>query len=208
MIKYTAENSVTFYKKRLKFKGLNSLFSAINDSLSRYLSEFSFAFEYPAAPEASDNGNPPAAAGTNLYVIIKNNHDTATAGMFNAQLYSSFAVPVYEYLIEGIENRLSENYLIACDLVTISDIKQINRIASRANAVLKSFFERRKTLLTEIHVKFLIEGKKISVQQEFNPLTIRLLDINRPDLLEFAYNNSPNLKKYSNFILEVIKNYD
>lgn len=209
MFKYLPPDSVVYHSQKLKFKGLDKVFQQINELVAKYISGFSINPDSAANIEnllpgvSESNKDRP-----HLYVCVQNNHNEMTSGIFNTEKYSPFLIPVYEYLIEGTGNKIGENLLLASGLITPGEIRQLNRVASKVNVILKSFFERRDLLLVEWMLKFRIQGQKIQMIPEFNPITLKLLNPGSPDLLNFAYNKSLNFKKYSLFILEAIYHND
>ncbi|NUN07975.1 MAG: hypothetical protein HUU54_02245 [Ignavibacteriaceae bacterium] len=209
MFKYLPPDSVVYHSQKLKFKGLDKVFQQINELVSKYIAGFSINPDSAGNIENLLSGTSISLKDRpNLYVCVQNNHNEKTSGIFHTGRYSPFLVPVYDYLIEGTGDKISENLLFASGLFSPGEIRQLNRVTSKVNVILKSFFERREILLVEWMLKFRIQGQKIQMIPEFNPLTLKLLNPGSPDLLNFAYTKSLNFKKYSFFILEAIYHND
>jgi phosphoribosylaminoimidazole-succinocarboxamide synthase len=61
-------------------------------------------------------------------------------------------------------------------LATPEELKLINRMASKVNVVLKSFFERRNLKLVDFTLEFGRQSGKILLGDEISPDTCRLWD--------------------------------
>ena len=72
---------------------------------------------------------------------------------------------------------LNEYHIVALGIATPAEFKQINRITSKANAVLRSLCDRRKLMLAELQLEFGRYKEAIVIGDELSPVTIRFLDM-------------------------------
>lgn len=209
MFKYLPPDTVTYGSQKLKFKGMDMLFGQINEFIIRYIGGYSVPTEYPLNGENTGSGMLMAnEEKPDVYVCILNYYDVSTSLIFNTPAFYPLLLPAYHYLIPGSNQKVGESLILSSGLFSPVEIRQINRVASKVNAILKSYFDRREKKLIEILIRFRIQKDKLAIIPEFNPLTIKLLDPLNPDLLNFAYTKSLNFKKYSNFVLEAINHND
>jgi phosphoribosylaminoimidazole-succinocarboxamide synthase len=71
---------------------------------------------------------------------------------------------------------LNEYHVLAMGLATPEELKLVNRMASKVNVVLKSFFERRSLKLVDFTLEFGRQSGKILLGDEISPDTCRLWD--------------------------------
>ncbi|MCH7827963.1 MAG: hypothetical protein IIC75_08355, partial [Bacteroidetes bacterium] len=117
-------------------------------------------------------------------------------------------LPVFEYHYGKASNNLiSESHLISFNLINFEKLKIVNRICSKVNAVLRSYFERRGEFLGEVTCSFGEHGNKIYLINDFTPVSLKILDLNKNNNSIDPYNliTSSNLSKYTDFILKIIK---
>jgi phosphoribosylaminoimidazole-succinocarboxamide synthase len=86
--------------------------------------------------------------------------------------------PIFEYRLkdEAGEFLVTETYLYALQLVTPDEFRTINRLASKVNAVMKSFLERRGLTLVDITMKFGKYKGVIMLGDEISPENITVID--------------------------------
>lgn len=71
---------------------------------------------------------------------------------------------------------LNEYHVLAMGLATPEELKLINRMTSKTNVVLKSFFERRNLKLVDLTLEFGRHNGQILLGDEISPDTCRLWD--------------------------------
>ena len=72
---------------------------------------------------------------------------------------------------------INKSHIIAFELATADELKVIERLASKTNAVLKSFFLRRKIKLVDFKLEFGRYKSKIILGDEVSPDTCRFWDV-------------------------------
>ncbi len=86
--------------------------------------------------------------------------------------------PVFEYLLkdENGEKFVNESYLYALQCVTPDEFRTMNRLASKVDAVMKSFMERRGFTLVDITMKFGKYKGVIMLGDEISPENMTVID--------------------------------
>ncbi|MBI4810329.1 MAG: hypothetical protein HY800_02580 [Ignavibacteriales bacterium] len=87
--------------------------------------------------------------------------------------------PIIEhYLNNGQRSSswINEYHVYALAIATPEEFKQINRIASKANAVLRALCDRRQLVLSDIQLEFGRYKGQIILTDELSPTTCRFLD--------------------------------
>lgn len=88
--------------------------------------------------------------------------------------------PVIEFYLKNNERNdpmINQTHLIAFQLATQDEVRIIERLTSKINAVLKSFFLRRNLKLVDFRLEYGRYKNKILVGDEISLDTIRLSDI-------------------------------
>ncbi len=86
--------------------------------------------------------------------------------------------PIFEYLLkdETGEHAVNETHLYALQMVTPDEFRTMNRLASKIDAVMKSFLERRGFTLVDITMKFGKYKGVIMLGDEISPENITAID--------------------------------
>ncbi|MFQ5602551.1 MAG: phosphoribosylaminoimidazolesuccinocarboxamide synthase [bacterium] len=120
--------------------------------------------------------------------------------------------PVLEYYLKGDEKQdpmVNEHHIVAFEYATAEELKQIERLAKKTNAVLKSFFYRRNIVLVEFKLKFgRNKSGKITLADEISPDTCRLWNIESEDKLnkkKFMPGKDKAIEAYEEVLSRVFK---
>jgi len=92
--------------------------------------------------------------------------------------------------------------LIAFDVCAVEEFKMMKRICSKLNAVLKSFFERRNSILTEVSCNFGKCDDKIFIVGDFTPKSLK---ISSENINPYDLQTTSKFKKYIDNFLGIIK---
>ncbi len=86
--------------------------------------------------------------------------------------------PIFEYLLkdETGEHFVNDTHLYALQLVMPDEFRTMNRLASKIDAVMKSFMERRGFTLVDITMKFGKYKGVIMLGDEISPENITVID--------------------------------
>jgi len=140
-------------------------------------------------------------------VKILNVADKRTAKIFNIKESEVLNLPVFEiHTGNGKDTLISESHLIAFDLCTVEQMKLINRICSKVNAVLKSFFERRGYILAEANCHFGKYDEKIFLVDDFTPKSLKIIPLNKSEksIDPYKFSTSAEIKHYTNHLFNIM----
>ncbi len=86
--------------------------------------------------------------------------------------------PIFEYLLkdETGEHLVNDTHLYALQIMTPDEFRTMNRLASKIDAVMKSFMERRGFTLVDISMKFGKYKGVILLGDEISPENITAID--------------------------------
>ena len=198
----------TVYGKKLRYKNLAEDFTAFNQFFFEYLNTFNIPTVFV---EKTDSITLRYSRHNLLlfYVRISNYVDEHYYKVFSKPLWDAYSIPVIEYYhVNYPLTVISQNHIIALGLTGVDELKLINRLCTKINAVLKSFFERREQYLVSTDCFFGKTNDKFVVCGEFNPLHLRYID--RNDMQNatenlFDFRDSNRLKKKSENLLSIIR---
>jgi len=192
--------------KKVKVKNLGEKFAAINSFFFDYLKEY----HVPAAFVKLHNKTTLKFIKHTrfpFYIKIVNVIDKRTAKIFNKKENDILNLPIFEiHFGEGKDTLITESHLISFDLCTNEDIKVINRICSKVNAVLKSYFERRGYLLAEASCSFGKFEEKIFLVDDFTPRSIKVIPFNKNNngIDPFKFNTSAEIRHYTDQLFNLM----
>lgn len=193
-------------KTRFRSKNIGELNAKINSFFLGYVQQFNIPvplFEYQSPNVISHQTLELFPFG----LKVLNVYDKKNSRIFLKKELEVLQVPLYEFYVgEFLEHFVGENHISSLELSTAIEIKMIQRIASKANAVLKSFFERRNITLMELNLLFGKSEDKIFLIGDFSPIKLKLLSeslINQ-SINPYKISSSQLLKKYSEIIYEQI----
>jgi len=142
-------------------------------------------------------------------IKILNTLDKRTAKIFNHKEGEILNLPIFEYHYGGNKDSIiSESHIVAFDLCPIEDLRLMTRICSKINAVLRSFFERRNLILSELSCIFGKNSDKFFLVEDFSPQSLKVISPDRTLKLPDPYKlTTPvDVKKYSDFLINLLKN--
>ena len=191
---------------KIKCKNLGEKFASINSYFLEYLKEY----HIPGAFIKLEGKNSLLFQKHDKFqfsVRILNLIDKRTARVFDKKEFDPLVLPLFElHHGNGKDSLISESHLIAFDLCNIEEIKIINRICSKINAVLKSFFERRNSQLAEVTCYFGKNEDKIFLINEFTPSSLKVIpfikDNNFIDPYKFA--TASEIKQYTDHLFNLM----
>ena len=139
-------------------------------------------------------------------IRILNAADKRIAKIFSIKTGSALDLPVLEYHFgDSKDSMITESHLISFNLCSYDDLKLMNRLCSKINAIIKSFFERRNEFLVELTCGFGKFEGKIFLIDDFSPISIKILknesDGKLPD--PYKIETPAQMKKYSDHLLHL-----
>ncbi len=190
--------------KKISSKDIGANFAKINIHFLDYLKEY----HVPVASVKLIDENTIKFLRYNeikFSVRILNYIDRRTAKIFNKKEFEILDLPLYEYIYgDGEDNIVSESHLISFNLINFEHLKIVNRICSKVNAILRSYFERRGEFLGEVTCSFGEHGNKIYLVSDFTPVSLKILNLNNNSIDPYKLDTPSNVRKYTNFILNLI----
>lgn len=139
-------------------------------------------------------------------IRILNAADKRIAKIFSIKTGSALDLPVLEYHFgDSKDSMITESHLISFNLCSYDDLKLMNRLCSKINAIIKSFFERRNEYLVELTCGFGKFEGKIFLIDDFSPISMKILknesDGKLPD--PYKIETPAQMKKYSDHLLHL-----
>ena len=117
-----------------------------------------------------------------IEVCVHNMASTSLAQRFGVDEGATLDFPIIEYFLKRAQlghPMINETHALALGYARTEDIRAIGRMASKANAILKSMFERRGLLLVEFKLEFGSVGDNIYIGDEISPDTCKIWDKKR-----------------------------
>jgi len=191
---------------KIKSKNLGEKFAAINSFFLDYLKEY----HIPCSFLKLENKTCLKYLKHDKYpfsVRILNVIDKRTSRIFHKREFDNLPLPVFElHYGNGKDTLISESHLISFDLCNIEDYKIINRICSKINAVLKSFFERRNSLLAEVTCHFGKLDDKIYLLDDFTPASLKVIPLNKDNHFvdPYKFATSAEIKHYTDHLFNLM----
>jgi len=175
--------------------------------VSAFFYDYVKEYHIPTAYESTLENHNLKLAPTELfpvYVKIRNTSNKELSKIFGLGKNTPLQIPVFEnYLSTDSNYQLNDHHIISFNILPLSDFKMIGRIATKVNVILKSYFERRNLLLSEMVCTFGKSGDKIVLLGDFAPHKIKLVPRDEPQN-EFDLSTPAKIKKYLEFFQESV----
>jgi len=191
-------------KTRKKVKDYGDFSAKVNAFFHEYVKEYNIPTSFEHTLE---NGNLlfSSTEAFPVYIKILNTSTKYFSKIFSINKNTPLQVPVFEnYLSEDSNYQLNEHHIISFNILPLADFKMMVRIATKVNVILKSFFERRNLLLSEMHCTFGKCGEKVVLLGQFSPHSIKLLPKETPEV-EFTFSTPSSIKKYLELFRESVQ---
>lgn len=201
-------DSISFGEKKSKIKDFGIHSAKICSFFFEYISQFHIVSSYKDIVNDSTLLFY-STRDFSFKIKILNNLDERNSKLFGKKEFEPLQIPIYEFHFGDSENSvISESHIVSLNLATIEDVKNILRISTKVNAVLRSFFERRNVHLVELFLKFGKADDKILLTGDFSSVGIGLSG-SEIDSFSFKKNQDSNsLKKYTHFLTNLISKKD
>lgn len=191
--------------KKIKVKDLGEKFVVINSFFFEYLKEY----HIPIAFVKNHSKNLMRYIKHErlpFSIKILNLIDKRTSKIFKKKEGEQLSLPIFEiHYGDQKDSIVNESHLITFDLCTNEDLKIIFRICSKANAVLKSFFERRNELLAEVCCYFGKSEDKIYLIDDFTPKSLKIIPSNTNGkwINPYKLTTSSEIRKYTEILFNL-----
>lgn len=188
--------------KKVRVKDLGQKFAAINSFFYDYLKEFNIPCAYIKKTDQNSLLFVKYSA-LSFTVKILNSADKRISKIFSVKQGENLSLPVIEYHFgNSRDSVISESHLISFNLCSYDDLKLINRLCSKINAVVRSFFERREETIAEISCNFGKYEDKIYLIDNFTPLSLKIFRLNEDGKLPDPYKleTAGQMNKYTDHL--------
>ena len=192
--------------KKVKVKNLGEKFASINSFFFDYLKEY----HIPAAFVKTYDKNILKFVKHDRFpfsIKILNIVDKRTGKIFSKKDGDLLDLPVFEiHYGNSKDSLISESHVIAFDLCSNEDLKILNRICSKVNAVLKSYFERRGYLLAEATCSFGKMDEKIYLVDDFTPQSLKVIPLNKDnkEIDPYKFSTSAEIRHYTDHLFNMM----
>jgi phosphoribosylaminoimidazole-succinocarboxamide synthase len=180
-------------EKKGKIKGKSHYNANLSSHLSEYLESY-HVMTYFISKESEHELLVKRADVLPVEIVITNIASGSLCRRFGLEEATEFNAPMIEYYYDNdkIKNPLiNDSHLLALKLASAEEVRSIVRILPKINALLKSFFERRKLKLVELHCKFGRYKGHIVLASDLTPEYFKLWDYEtneKYDVERFASN--------------------
>jgi len=114
-----------------------------------------------------------------IEVVVRNIATANLAKTYNIAEGQVLDYPIVEYFLKDDrlgDPMINEHHAYAMGYATPEEMRMIARMASKINAIFKSFFDRRGLMLVDFKMEFGKQGKNLLVADEITPDTCRIWD--------------------------------
>ncbi|MBD3166498.1 phosphoribosylaminoimidazolesuccinocarboxamide synthase [bacterium] len=112
-------------------------------------------------------------------VVVRNIATATLAKTYNLEEGKVLPYPIIEFFLKDDrlgDPMINEHHAYALGHATPEEMRMITRVASKVNAILKAFLDRRGLLLVDFKLEFGKSGKDILIGDEITPDTCRIWD--------------------------------
>jgi phosphoribosylaminoimidazole-succinocarboxamide synthase len=170
-------------KKRTPPKAIDALRNRISSYLFEYLAGYHIPTHF--VTKLSDTQMAvKRTEGIPLVVKVYNGGNEALAKRFGFKENTPLEFPIIEhYLVNAARTgpMVNEYHVYAFSIASPEEFKQINRLASKINAVLRGLCDRRQLMVTDLQLEFGRHKGQIILADELSPLTCHFVDLAAED---------------------------
>jgi len=155
----------------------------LRNEISSYLFEYIEGFRIPTHFVSKSSSHEMLVRATEilpLSVRIYNTGNGPLAKRLGFKEGRLLDFPVLEHYYSGAgkgTTMVNEYHLFALGILTPEEFKQVNRIATKTNAVLRSLCDRRQLMIADLKLEFGRCRSQIILVDELSPLTCHFLDL-------------------------------
>jgi phosphoribosylaminoimidazole-succinocarboxamide synthase len=166
-------------KRKTKFKGKGG----INNAFSVFMFEYLENYHIPTHFQKKLKKSTMIVKRMEMIpieVAVRNLAAGAMCRRYNLEDGHQLDYPVIEHFLkdDSLSDPLVNDYhCFAFGLTTPDEMHAINRLASKVNAILRSFFQRRGIVLVDIKMEFGKQDGQIKLADEVSPDVMRLRDM-------------------------------
>ena len=168
-------------------KTQNSTIATLANEISSYLFKYLAGFRIPTHFMEKVSNSEMLVKQLTMIPLQVRVHNVAVGEFskrYGVKEGTELTVPIIEHYYKNpdLGNPLTnEFHMYSLGIATPEQLRAINRFASKANVVLKSFFERRELKLLSVNLEFGVAGNQVTIGDEISPRTCRFADMQKKD---------------------------
>jgi phosphoribosylaminoimidazole-succinocarboxamide synthase len=196
---------MTSKNKKVSVKSLGEKSTLLNSYFFEYLK----GYNIPCAFIKKATKNSLQLLNVNDFTFrlkLLNAADNRTAKIFSIKPGSALELPIQEYHFgDSKDSVITESHIISFNLCSYDELKIINRLCSKINAIVKFFFERRNVSLVELTCIFGKFEGKIYLIGDFSPVSLKILSSKLDEILPDPYKieTFAQMKKYTDYLFKL-----
>lgn len=162
---------------------------AINNQISAFLFNYLSNFHLPTHYLKKLNDRNTLVRQLDMIpieILMRNIAASSLIKRFGIEEGEELSLPVREFYLKDDSRKnptINDSHIIAFKLATADELKLIERMASKVNAILKSFFFRRQIKLVDFKLEFGRYKNKIVIGDEISVDTCRFWDVSTDSTL-------------------------
>lgn len=164
--------------KRGKFEGKGEVCNAISTYMFEYLENYHVPTHFVKKVNATEMVVKRLEM-IPIEIVVRNVATATLAKTYNLEEGKVLKYPIIEYFLKDDrlgDPMINEHHAFAMGYATPEEMKMISRIASKVNAIFKSFFDRRGLVLVDFKLEFGKHDKSLLIGDEISPDTCRIWD--------------------------------
>lgn len=168
-------------------KGQSTTVATLANEISSYLFKYLAGFRIPTHFMDKVSSSEMLVKQLTMIPLEVRVHNVAAGEFckrFGMREGTELTVPIIEHYYKNpdLGNPLTnEFHIYSLGLATPEQLRAINRLASKTNVVLKSFFDRRELKLLSMNLEFGFVGNQIMIGDEISPRTCRFADMQKKE---------------------------
>ena len=161
--------------------------ATLANEISSYLFKYLAGFRIPTHFMDKVSNSEMLVKQLAMIPLLVRVHNVATGDLarrFGMKDGTELAVPIIEHYYKNpdLGNPLTnEFHVYSLGIATPDQLRTINRITSKTNVVLRSFFDRRELKLLNIDLEFGVAGNQVMIGDEISPRTCRFAEMQKKD---------------------------
>ncbi len=168
-------------------KGQTSTIATLANEISSYLFKYLAGFRIPTHFMDKVSSSEMLVKQLTMIPLEVRIHNVASGEFsrrFGMKEGSELTVPVIEHYYKSPDIAsplVNEFHAYSLGIATPDQLRSMNRLASKANVVLRSFFDRRELKLLSMSLEFGASGNQVMIGDEISPRTCRFADLQKRD---------------------------
>jgi len=168
-------------------KGQTNTIATLANEISSYLFKYLAGFRIPTHFMDKVSGSEMLVKQLTMIPLEVRVLNVATGEFckrFGMKEGTELTVPVIEHNYKNPDigsPLVNEFHVYSLGIATPEQLRSVNRLASKTNVVLKSFFDRRELKLLSMKLEFGASGNQVMIGDEISPRNCRFADLQKKD---------------------------